>query len=56
MFKFDWSKSFKAILGMFQIFDRFVNIFKNFNPDLKKKKTKLRKGLFRLVTVSAQAG
>ena len=37
--KFDWSNFkafFKAFLDMFlifQIFDRFVNIAKNFNPD-----------------------
>ena len=32
LFKFDWSKRFKAFLDMFvilQIFDRFVNIVKN---------------------------
>ena len=36
LFKFDWSKNFKAFLDLFlivQIFDRFVNIVKKFNPD-----------------------
>ena len=36
LFKFDRSKSFKELFGMFlifQIFDRSVNIVENFNPD-----------------------
>ena len=34
LLKFDRSKNFKAILDMFQIFNRFVKIVeKNFNPD-----------------------
>ena len=36
LFKFDWLKSFRSFLDMFlifQIFDRFANVVKNFNPD-----------------------
>ena len=36
LFKFDWLENFRAFLDMlliFQIFDRFVNIVKNFNSD-----------------------
>ena len=39
LIKFDWLKNFRFFLNMFlifQIFDHFVNIVKNFNPDFAK--------------------